>query len=176
MKHTLATLTLIIATLFTTQAQADLYLEADPITYGLNGHSLHLGIQGGGFRFQIGAFNAEYPDSFKDNENFDVTQGGYGFKIDYYGKNPEGGFIGIEYGATTAKYQLKTGGEEIEQDVRLLGIRTGYKMKIGKSLYVMPWIGVDKNLSDTEPVSIGSEEYQVSEWVVFPTVHVGFYF
>lgn len=157
-------------------AHAQLYIEADPFAYGLKGHSLHLGIQGAGFRFQVGTFNAQYPDSFKDNEEFDVSQGGYGAKLDYYGKDPNGAFIGIEYGSTVANYQLKSGGEKVEQKIRLLGLRTGYKMLLGKSFYIMPWIGIDKNISENSDIEINDQVYKIQEIVVFPTVHIGIQF
>lgn len=87
------TIILITILLMTTSTFAQLYIESDPFAYGLGGHSVHIGVQGGGFRFQVGAFGAEYPDSFKDNEEFDVYQSGYGAKIDYYGDKPDGAFI-----------------------------------------------------------------------------------
>ncbi len=157
-------------------AQAELYVEADPFAYGLNGHSIHIGVQGGGFRFQVGSFSAEIPDSFKDNDLFEVKQGGYGFKLDYYGKSSEGSFIGVEYGVTKAELQLKTGGETITKDINLLGLRAGYKMKFGNSFYVMPWVGVDKVVSNTDATIINGEEYKTGEVFVFPTVHLGFDF
>lgn len=159
-----------------TNAHAEFYVEADPIAYGLNGHSLHLGVQGGGFRMQVGMFKAEVPDAFKDNKNYNVIQEGHGIKIDYYGKNPDGTFIGLEYGQTTAKYQLKTGGQVVEQDVNLLGFRLGYKIKFSKHLFITPWVGVDKNISKITDITIGSETYSPDEWIIFPTVHLGIEF
>ena len=159
-----------------TNTQAEFYVEADPFACGLNGHSLHLGIQGGGYRMQVGMFKAEAPDAFKDNKNFNVVQAGHGIKIDYYGTSPDGAFIGLEYGQTKAKYQLKTGGEVVEQDVNLLGFRLGYKITLSNNLFITPWVGLDKNISKITNITVSGETYTPDEWIIFPTVHLGYEF
>ena len=159
------------------RVQAQVYVEADPFAYALSGHSLHLGLQGAGLRLQVGTFGAELPDGMKDNEAFLVKQSGYGLKLDYYGHKPEGGFVGIEYGETTADYRLKSTDESIERDVNLLGIRFGYKWKMSDSFYAMPWVGVDKNITQQDlEFELGGETYTEQEWTVFPTVHLGYDF
>lgn len=170
---------LILPTLAWSSANAQVYVEADPFAYALSGHSLHLGIQGNGFRFQVGTFGADVPDYFKDNEVFNVRQSGYGLKLDYYGARSDGGFVGIEYGKTTAEYELKGSGERLDREIDLLGVRFGYKWMIGNSFYVIPWVGIDKNISrskDNLEFTLGGETYRETELFVFPTVHLGFDF
>lgn len=172
---TLPSLIILIIVLFSPRNFAQTYIEVDPLAYAFNGHSLHIGYQVKGFRIQLGSFSAEYPDFMKENKSFNIDQSGFGVKFDYYGKNPEGVFIGLEYGITKMKYSL-SGSQTIEKDQNLLGLRTGYKMKFGKCFYLMPWVGLDRNLSDTSKISINNEEYTPQKWVVFPTVHIGFDF
>lgn len=158
-------------------AKAEVYLEADPIAYGLNGHSVHLGYEGGGFRMQTGIFKAEFPDSYKDNDSFDVTQGGYGLKIDWYGRREDGFFLGFEFSKT--KVTLALAGSEVKRDVDLAGIRFGYKIMLGRSWYLTPWIGIDKDISNSageRKVQLNNEIYELREFTVFPTVHLGLEF
>lgn len=49
-------------------------------------------------------------------------------------------------------------------------------MMLGSSLYIMPWIGMDKNISENDDVIINGEVYEVPDTVIFPTVHIGFEF
>lgn len=159
------------------EAKADVYIEADPIAYGLNGHSVHLGYEGGGLRIQTGIFKAEFPDSYKENDKFNVTQGGYGFKIDLYGKKEEGLFWGFEYSKT--KVTLAFAGSEVERDVDLAGIRFGYKIMLSRSWYLTPWIGIDKDISNSDgerKIQINQEVYKLREFTLFPTVHLGIEF
>lgn len=174
MKYFLLVITFITLSFNT---KADVYLEADPIAYGLNGHSVHLGYEGGGFRMQAGMFKAEFPDSYKDNDSFDVTQGGYGLKVDYYGRKEDGLFFGFEY--STTKVTLTSAGSEVEKDVDLAGIRVGYKIMLGRSWYLTPWIGIDKDVSNKNSerrIQINDETYELREITFFPTVHLGFEF
>lgn len=167
---------LVTLALFSQNVLANLFIEVDPFAYGLNGYSLHVGAQGNGFRFQVGAFEAEYPDEFKENDDFDVTQGGYGIKLDYYGKSTDGAFIGIEYGKTTGDYELKSSGNTEEQTLNFVGIRTGYKYSVTNAFYVTPWIAIDKYTSDTSNIVIDNETYRTNSWQIFPTLHLGYEF
>lgn len=164
--------------IFHNQAAANpYYIEVDPFAYGLNGHSVHVGVESHGFRLQGGIFQADFPDSFKDNESFDVTQGGYGFKIDYYGRSEEGLFFGIEYAKT--RVTLKNNGSKAKRDVDLAGIRVGYKMMLNNSWYITPWVGIDRDTSADDSdrtVQINGERYKLQEYTLFPTIHFGMEF
>ena len=72
--------------------------------------------------------------------------------------------------------RLKYASEEKKETIKLLGVRTGYKFMINKSFYIMPWIGVDKNVSKPEKVQISGETYDIPDIMIFPTVHIGFEF
>jgi len=169
-------LILLFISIFSHSLMANLYLEIDPFAYGLKGHSLHIGSQGYGFRLQIGIFAAELPDSFKNNTQFNVSQGGMGIKVDYYGKDSKGSFIGIEYGKTSADYQLTSGGQIQQQTIDFIGIRTGYKIAFTQSAFITPWIGLNKNISNTPDTHIDEQTYYSDNWTLFPTIHLGFEF
>ncbi|SHO59163.1 hypothetical protein VQ7734_04943 [Vibrio quintilis] len=152
---------------------AKTYIETDPFSFALNGHSVHMGVEDHGFRFQVGTFAAGYPDLYKDNDSFNVEQKGYGVKLDYYGAHPEGAFIGLEYGRTSIRYSLKSGSQTTKKDAGLFGFRIGYKWMLGKRFYVTPWVGIDRNLSDATDVNINGQVYKASQWMLFPTIHIG---
>ncbi|NRA64478.1 MAG: hypothetical protein HRU19_08350 [Pseudobacteriovorax sp.] len=169
------TLLLCMATSNSLQGQA--FVEADPFAYALSGHSLHTGLQSHGFRLQIGLFAAEIPDEIKDNDAFEVRQSGYGLKLDYYGTTTKGGFWGVEYGNITASYMLKGSDNKINRGLNLFGVRAGYKWMLGKRFYIMPWIGLDKIINPSKKnleIQLAGETYQENEYIIFPTIHIGF--
>jgi len=157
-------------------ADTDFYVESDPFAFALSGHSIHVGVEGDHFRFQAGKFGATLPDSFKDNANFDVEQTGYGVKFDVFSKKEGGTFVGVEYGKTEIDFKHASTSATTQRDSNLLGVRVGYKYRINKTFYVMPWVGIDRNISDTSTVDLGGEDYKIQKWFIFPTVHLGMQF
>ncbi|MEC9282998.1 MAG: hypothetical protein VX642_09810 [Bdellovibrionota bacterium] len=159
--------------------QAQVFIETDPAAFVLKGHSLHIGYQLDSIRFQVGSFAAQYPDFILKNNNFEVFQSGYGFKIDIWGAEKEGLFMGIDYSKTTASYKLKTNSLEVKKDIDLIGPRIGYRFFWGKSIYVSSWLSIYKNLkadSESDTITIDGESYEQEEYTVFPAVHIGFQF
>lgn len=161
---------------FSAQAENKFFVEIDPIAYAFKGYSLHGGMEKNGFRFQIGAFGLDIPEAASNNKNYKTRQTGFGFKIDYYGNNNKGAFVGIEYGATNVSYNLPSTGFTDTRPANLAGIRVGYKYINKSGFYVMPWVGIDKNISDISPINPTGEKYDISEYLIFPTVHLGMQF
>lgn len=157
-------------------AETDFYVESDPIAFALDGHSIHVGIEADHIRFQAGLFGATLPESFKDNDKFDVKLSGYGLKLDYFMDKVGGGFIGMTYSRSEKDFTHATTNLSASRDSNLLGVRVGYKYRINEVFYVMPWLGVSKNLSDTSALQLSGDRYKVDEWTVFPTVHLGMQF
>jgi len=157
-------------------AQTDYYVESDPFAFALSGHSLHVGIEDDYFRFQVGMFGATLPDAFKSNDKFDVEQSGYGVKLDYFSQKKGGFFVGATFSMSEMKLQQTITDEKTNRDSNLLGVRTGYKFRINKTFYIMPWVGVSRNISDTSTLNVDSEEYKLEKWTIFPTAHLGMQF
>lgn len=158
------------------QAEDKIFIELDPIAYALKGYSLHGGVVTDGFRFQIGAFGLDIPEAASNNKNYQLRQTGFGFKIDYFGDSDAGGFVGIEYGATRVVYNLLSVNFTDTRPANLAGIRVGYKYVSQSGFYVTPWVGIDKNISNTSAINPAGERYNVSEYLIFPTVHLGVQF
>jgi len=157
-------------------ADTDYYVESDPFAFALSGHSIHIGVESDHYRFQAGMFGATLPDSFKDNANFNVDQSGYGVKFDVFSQKDGGAFVGIEYGMTEINFKHASSNAKTQRDSNLLGVRVGYKYRINKTFYVMPWMGVDRNISDTSTIKLAGEDYNIQKWFIFPTMHLGMQF
>jgi len=179
MKNFLTILTAIaIVTIVPIKAYADTnyYVESDPFAFALNGHSVHVGVEGNHYRFQVGTFGATLPDAFKDNSNLDVDQAGYGMKFDIFSKKDGGMFVGLEYGMTKVNFKHAATNSKTQRDSNLLGVRVGYKYRFNKTFYLMPWVGIDRNISDTSTVNLAGEDYNIQKWFIFPTMHIGMQF
>ena len=161
---------------FIAKAEDIVFIEVDPIAYALKGYSLHGGVEMNGFRFQIGAFGLDIPEATSNNQNYKLRQTGVGFKIDYFGESEEGAFVGVEYGATKVIYNLASVNFTDTRLANLAGIRLGYKYVNKEGFYVIPWVGIDKNISDISPINPTGEQYNISEYLIFPTVHIGIQF
>ena len=157
-------------------ARANYYLEADPIAFLLQGYSLHGGIEYSMFRLQLGVFAAKLPADLRDNKHFTVEQNGLGLKYDYFGNEPTGGFLGLEYGYTKLTYKHSASGDKERRQANLAGIRVGYKYIIKQQFYVTPWLAIKRNISGARTVKLSGDEYHESEWILFPTIHVGVQF
>lgn len=158
------------------KAEYDFYVESDPFAFSFSGHSIHAGLETDRLRLQIGSFGANLPDSFKDSEKFDVSFSGYGVKLDYFNDKKGGMFVGLTYSKTEYKFEhLSTRLNEV-RDSNSLGLRAGYKYRLTDNFYVMPWIGVAKNLSDKSAIQLSGDVYKIDDWSIFPTIHLGYQF
>ena len=156
-----------------------LEIEVDPIAYALKGYSLHLVYPQETTRFDVGVFAIELPED-SDNANFDVYFQGYGLKWDYFGKDPDGLFAGIQASVVEAQFTYNNSSslyheESTSRTVNNYGVRIGYRFGFGNA-FVSPWISVDYNEISGEDVKFGDETYQQKTVTFFPTVHLGYRF
>jgi len=163
-----------IGSISCTQTYA-LDLEVDPIAYGLNGYSLHLGLGQENFRFDLGVFGLEMSDSFTSNENFEVDFEGYGVKLDYLFGSYQRGFVGIQAASSKVGYKLKSSGTKKRLTQVSFGPRVGYRFILDNNITITPWIALDFNL-DKEDIIIDNEKYEADLVTIFPTVHLGWRF
>jgi hypothetical protein len=151
-------------------------VEADPIAYGLNGFSLHLAKVLGSARLNVGTFGADIPGAFHGNSGWDASMRGGGLKLDYLGSDVDGFFVGVDGGYMRMTYTLRSAGESVKGDNVAVGVRSGYRLPVGRSgLYVAPWVGVSYTFGD-DVVTIAGEEFETGKVTIFPTVHVGWRF
>ncbi|MDH5232131.1 MAG: autotransporter domain-containing protein [Gammaproteobacteria bacterium] len=152
------------------------YVESDPIAFMLGGYSLHSGVEKNQWRAQLGVFAANMPQDMLTNNQFELRQSGWGIKLDYSFNQDKGWFIGTELEATQIDYRLSGSTETTSRASNLFGLRTGYRYYWTKQVFVTPWITVKRNLSDKQAVVLNNETYAIQQWIVFPTVHLGWQF
>ncbi len=158
------------------EAHAQVELEADPIAYALNGFSLHGAKVLGATRLSVGTFGIDVPRAFHGNEGWSSTMRGAGVKWDYLGASTDGWFVGADAGYMRMSYALDLEGEAVKRNVIGVGLRSGYRLPLGRSgLYLSPWIGVSYNFHGDD-VLIGTERFDRGTVTVFPTAHVGWRF
>ncbi|MFC4874186.1 hypothetical protein [Negadavirga shengliensis] len=158
-----------------------LEIETDPLAYFLSGYSFHLAYTFKHIRASMGVFGIEQPGFFLGNEKLAVFSSGYDLKADYLFGNLRGLFLGVQmtYGKETI--ELKNGQAREENNGFTYGIRSGYRIMLGKKdkqfkgLYVIPWIAL-MHAPGAKPVQVGPEEYRPAAWIPFPTVHIGYRF
>lgn len=156
-------------------AEPKVDVEVDPIAYALGGHSLHVGIQQGRFRLDLGAFGLDVPEGWHGNEGFDFSMAGAGVKLDYFVFQPRTGFfVGAKTSVVTNTI-IETESTMAERHLQVnVGGRIGYRIPVGESLFLSPWVGVAyASGGDRE---INGKTYEKSHLSIFPTVHLGYRF
>lgn len=168
-------LPLLLLVMFPVIGQAGWLMEVDPLAYALQGYSLHGGYHfSSGFTVDVGIYGLHVPESFESQKDYKSQFQGYGIKINYTGKKPEGLFVGVGFGQSKITAQEIKSREEVSGDVETAGIQLGYRLDVGK-FYVTPWVGFDYSLKELKmPTTNGTYEYQ--RFSVFPTIHFGYQF
>lgn len=156
-------------------------LEADPLAYLLQGYSFHAGVTYNKFRSSVGVFGIEQPEFFLENDAFSVYSSGFDAKTDYLFTGIKGFHAGLQLTYGRDKLTLKDTGDSEELWGLNIGLRTGYRLMLGrvenqyKGLYVNPWIALIYT-PNTESVVMDAEEYNQPSFSLFPAIHVGWRF
>lgn len=156
-------------------------IEVDPLAYGFKGYSLHAAYQLNRFRYDAFVFGIETPDFLTSNDDFKERSNGFGFKVDYIGKNPGGWFVGLETDYSFTKATLKENGQSHKGQTLAIGIRGGYRFLFGKAsngykgFYIAPWVGLD-GLIHTKDIQFEQKQYKQEGFRIFPTLHLGWRF
>jgi hypothetical protein len=151
-------------------------IETDPIAFALNGYSLHGGILWDSFRFDVGVFGIEVPESFHGNSGFTNRIDGAGLKLDYYLMRPGAGwFAGVEGGIVRNRVTLDETNRDKSRIVYSTGVRTGYRFVIADRFTITPWVGLGYSLNARD-TRIGDQIFETMALVPFPTVHIGYRF
>lgn len=148
-------------------------VEVDPIAYALQGHSVHVGVGTGRFRFDLGAFGLELPAWAKPNTAFDAGFSGFGAKAHaHWFEDGTGPFAGLGLNAVRTVVQHRASDVAARDATYGVGLEVGWLVPLVAGLYVKPWIGVSRTLG-AEDVEVDGERFESAPWQVFPTVHLG---
>lgn len=170
----LVTLIFLIFFPATLSAQVTVDVEIDPIAYALSGQSVHAGLWVDQFRFDVGAFGLKVPEFLHGQEDLEQRFSGFGLKADYvFRDDRKGFFVGIEGGLSRAYYTDPAIDLTVERLIPQAGIRGGYRIHVWSDIYVIPWVGVGRQFSDTE-IAVGDKTFEQSAWTFFPTIHIAY--
>jgi hypothetical protein len=171
---TLTALTTLTAPAYGADLRVD--VEVDPLAYALQGHSVHVGVGTGHFRFDLGAFGLELPAWAKPNAAFDAGFSGFGAKAHaHWFEDGTGPFAGVGLGAVRTVVQHRETGIAARDASVGVGVEVGWLVPLVAGLYVKPWIGVSRTLG-AEDFTVDGERFEAVRWQVFPTVHLGYVF
>lgn len=156
-------------------------IEIDPTAYLLNGYSVHLGYQVNHLRFDAGVFGLSQPSFFLNNDKFKDRSSGFGIKADYIFNKQKGLLVGIQSDYNNGRLTLKPNGSSVVSSGITAGIRTGYRIMLGKrrnwykGIYLMPWAALIYSPS-AKDIMIKEQILRQSKFTLFPTLHIGYRF
>jgi hypothetical protein len=152
-------------------------VEADPLAYLLKGWSIHTGYSIESWRFSLGTFGIDLPESIHGNEGFDSYMKGAGVSSDFFfSRYTEGLFIGANTGFMHFKIKNTDDGATATLIAYNPGLRVGYRWNTGLGrLYVTPWFSLNYILN-AKTLNVGNSTYTMNTWQPFPTVHIGWRF
>lgn len=151
-------------------------VELDPLAYAMSGHSVHVGVGVGHFRFDLGAFALEMPEWVHGNEGFTSSFDGFGVKAHVFvADDGTGPFAGVAGGLARTLIQNDATGRAQRDLHASLGVELGWLIPIVEGLYVKPWIGVGWTFG-VEDVVLDGQRFEANGLTIFPTVHLGYAF
>lgn len=151
-------------------------VEVDPTAYILSGYSVHAGIGYKRVRLDLGVFAMDLPQMVHGNEGWDAAFDGAGAKLQWFPLAEQRGLwvdasIGVSRRTATL---VETGASDRETMVGV-GIDAGYRFALPYNLYVTPWAGLSRDLSETD-VMLDGKRFTKSAWTPFAAVHIGYRF
>lgn len=157
-------------------------IEIDPIAYILKGYSLHGIYQVNHFRYDLGVFGIQQPESYHGNKGYSLMSRGFGAKASYLIKGIPGFYTGLSTGMAFHESQNTTSLEKTHGRSASIGIILGYRLffKNSKSpdlkgLYITPWASFDYNYHFNK-MAFGGYNFRMKTFSIFPTIHIGYRF
>jgi hypothetical protein len=151
-------------------------VEIDPAAYALHGYSLHVGLNSGHMRYELGAYAADVPRWMHGNKGFDASMRGVGAKLHYYfGETHEAWFAGIGFGPSRERIEHRASSDTTTRTLYGAGVEAGYRFRLGGGFYATPWAGLEY-LPRARDVTLDGERYADKRVLPFAAVHVGYAF
>ena len=149
-------------------------VEADPLAYLLKGWSIHTGYSIESWRFSLGTFGIDLPESIHGNEGFDSYMKGAGVSSDYFlSGSIKGLFVGFQSGLLHFSIQNTSNKSATTHIASNQGIRIGYRWVLRKTrAYITPWFSLNY-IMNAKTWHSGNYSYSINSWQPFPAFHVG---
>jgi hypothetical protein len=149
-------------------------VEIDPTAYVFNGHSLHVGLGDDRWRVDLGNFAIDVPSFAEKNDGFRAWGSGFGMKFQrFLLSEPRAWLVGID--AAVARINVREQAtDRLQGQTQLaVGVNAGYRFMLPRDFYITTWLGLSYALG-AKDLQFGTEEYQMSRWLVFPAIHLGY--
>lgn len=160
-----------------TQDHAPIHVdvEIDPIAYALDGFSLHVGLNKGRYRLDLGAFGLAMPEFVHGQDGFDASFAGFGGKFDVaLHEDGWGPFASLEGAYTRLTVRDRQTTQSADDPALGVGVRVGWRFNVVDNFYVVPWVGVGYRFGSD--VNVAGRVFENNNITVFPTVHLGYRF
>ena len=151
--------------------------SVDPVSFFMNGFSIHAGYSKGIWHLDLEAFSLKVPSSIHGNEGFTAKTSALELKIDrYFNETTNGFFASAGLGISKLKVtetELNKSQSQLEYSA---GVRGGYRWDtpLG-NLYITPLAGLDIGL-DNEDITVGGNTFENDPLQPYATVNIGWYF
>lgn len=159
-----------------------LEIEVDPIAYILKGYSAHGIYQANHFRYDLGVFGIEQPESYHGNKGYSLMSRGVGAKVTYLIKGIPGFYTGLGSGLAFHEAKNTTSLEKAHGTSASIGIILGYRLFFKnvkspdlKGLYLTPWASFDYNYH-FKKIAFENYDFNMKTFSIFPTIHIGYRF
>jgi len=163
-------------------------IELDPATFGFSGYGIHFRVKPKNTEhllIGIGAYAMDMPDVFVDinkknkNKGWDVRLNqGYGlFGEHHFTEVNKKWFAGGQIGLQEYKLENKTiqGSEKFSN--LLFMTYGGYTWQpFDFNFYIKPWAGIGYNTKISGNNILENSEYDISPFLMFVTLHIGYTF
>ena len=154
----------------------NLDVEIDPIAYALHGYSLHVGLDIGHLRYDLGVYAADVPRWLQGNSGFDTSERGVGIKAQYFlNDGRTRWFLGASFGPVREHIEDRATGERVSRDLYGAGVEAGYRIELGKGFYAKPWLGLDY-LPRASDLLVAGQRYTEKQLQPFAAIHLGILF
>lgn len=178
MKTLTARLCALVPMLLASPTFANWDVELDPAAFFMHGASLHVARESnrGNIRVQLGFTGFHVPDSYHDQEGFDLRNRSLSFKVDYFfAGQTQGFFAGLDSDYAERRYRSQITLESEERKRGSLGPRIGYRWEVGDYWYVTPWVSVNY-IIDANDIVINEQTFEQDSYDIRPAIHVGWRF
>ena len=157
-------------------------IEIDPIAYVLKGYSAHGIYQHNHYRYDLGVFGIEQPESYHGNKGYSLMSLGFGTKVTYLIKGIPGFYTGLGSGIAFHEAQNTTTNEKADGASASIGVILGYRLFFKnvkspdlKGFYITPWASFDYNYHFRK-IDFANYDFEMKTFSIFPTIHLGYRF
>lgn len=162
-------------------------VETDPATLAFNGYAAHIRMapkQWENWSLGLGVYALDIPNFMLTADNKDKgwnsrLQRGIGLFAEYYlNQSRQGWFFGAQLAKQDYALSKDSNNSETVYSNQLLMLHSGYRWYPASTnaWYVQPWLGLGYTRTSAGHASLAGEQFHISHFIPFATVHLGYEF